>query len=112
MCIGYTCIHYVSYMFINAEYSETMNIEKYIYIYIWVEMFIIVINKTLCEQSIKVSYWSGNLGSFKFTLQRYIASDVDVMIIHYLNLSDVDVMIINHLNPSDVDVMIMHCLNF
>jgi hypothetical protein len=87
-------------------------------------MFIIVINKTLREQSIKVSYWSGNLGSFKFTLQRYIASDVDVMIIHYLNLSDVDVMIINHLNlsdvdviihylnPSDVDVMIIHCLNF
>ena len=36
MCIGYTCIHYVSYMFINAEYSETMNIEKYIYIYIYI----------------------------------------------------------------------------
>ena len=30
MCIGYTCIHYVSYMLINAE------IFIYIYIYIYI----------------------------------------------------------------------------
>ena len=31
-------------------------------------------------KSIKLTYWSGNLGPFKFTLQRYIVSNVDVII--------------------------------
>ena len=56
-------------------------------------------------------YWSGNLGPFKFTLQRYIESDLEVMIIHYLNLSDVDVIIIHYLNLSDVNVIRIHYLN-
>ena len=43
MCIGYACIHYVSYMFINAKYSETMNIKKN---NIRVEMSVIVNNNT------------------------------------------------------------------
>jgi hypothetical protein len=38
------------------------------------------------------------------TLQRYIESDLEIMIIHFLNLSDVDVRIIHSLNLSDVDV--------
>ena len=32
MCIGYTCIHYVSYMFINAEIFRDHEYLKYIFI--------------------------------------------------------------------------------
>ena len=56
-------------------------------------------------------YWSENLVPFAITLQRYVESDLEVMIIHYLNLSDVDVMIIHYLNLSDVNVIIIHYLN-
>jgi hypothetical protein len=48
--------------------------------YIWVEMFVILSLTRHYPKSIKVPYWSGNLGPFKFTLQRYIVSDVDVII--------------------------------
>jgi hypothetical protein len=44
-------------------------------------------------------------------LQRYVESELEVMIIHYLNLSDVDVMIMHYLNLSDVNVIIIHYLN-
>jgi hypothetical protein len=50
-------------------------------------------------------------GPLKFTWQRYIESDLEIMIIHYLNLSDVDVMIIHYLHLSDVDVMMINYLN-
>ena len=50
-------------------------------------------------------------GPFKFTWQRYIESDLEIMIIHYLNLSDVDVRIIHYRNISDVDVMIINYLH-
>jgi hypothetical protein len=36
MCISYACIHYVSYMFINAEiFRDHEYLKMYIYIYIY-----------------------------------------------------------------------------
>jgi hypothetical protein len=58
-----------------------------------------------------LAFLFSNSAATVFTWQRYIESDIEIMIIHCLNLSDVDERIIHYLNLSEVEVVMLNYLH-